>query len=64
MFQGLMQLWQALSMFLNPRVIFDVLWSTQLGIIVGMLPGLTATMGVALMTTLTYKMATENAVLY
>ncbi len=63
MFEGLIQLGQALHMFLTPRVLFDVLWSTQLGIIVGMLPGLTATMGVALMTTLTYKMAAENAVI-
>jgi putative tricarboxylic transport membrane protein len=34
-----------------------------LGIIVGMLPGLTATMGVALMTTLTFMMPADNAVL-
>ncbi|MBT8360363.1 MAG: transporter [Desulfobacterales bacterium] len=45
------------------RTLFDVLWSTQLGIIVGMLPGLTATMGVALMTTLTFSMPPENAIL-
>ena len=43
--------------------LFDVLWSTQLGIIVGMLPGLTATMGIALMTTLTFKMAANNAII-
>ncbi len=53
----------ALASFLHPKIIFDVLWSTQLGIIVGMLPGLTATMGVALMTTLTFKMAADNAVM-
>jgi len=53
----------ALSDFMSLRVIFDVLWSTQLGIIVGMLPGLTATMGVALMTTLTFQLPTNNAVL-
>ncbi|KUK39317.1 MAG: TTT family tricarboxylate transporter, membrane protein, partial [Synergistales bacterium 54_24] len=40
-----------------------MLWSTQLGIIVGMLPGLTATMGVALMTTLTYKFEPSHAIL-
>ncbi|MDI9390436.1 MAG: tripartite tricarboxylate transporter permease [Synergistota bacterium] len=49
--------------FLTPRLLFDVLWSTQLGIIVGMLPGLTATMGVALMTTLTYKFEPSHAIL-
>ena len=53
----------ALAGFLHPKILFDVLWSTQLGIIVGMLPGLTATMGVALMTTLTFKMAADNAVI-
>jgi len=62
-FQGLMQLGYELSKFLTVKLIFDVLWSTQLGIIVGMLPGLTATMGVALMTTLTYKLASSHAVL-
>jgi len=63
MFEGLVQLGQELSKFLTPRLIFDVLWSTQLGIMVGMLPGLTATMGVALMTTLTYKFDSSHAVL-
>ncbi len=63
MFEGLQMFSEALMGFLNPKIIFDVLWATQLGIIVGMLPGLTATMGVALMTTLTFKMATSNAVI-
>ena len=63
MFEGLQMFLDALAGFLHPKIIFDVLWSTQLGIIVGMLPGLTATMGVALMTTLTFKMAAENAVI-
>ena len=38
-------------------------WSTFLGIVIGALPGLTATMGVALMTTLTYKLAADLAIL-
>ncbi|MFO8165898.1 MAG: tripartite tricarboxylate transporter permease [Desulfatiglandales bacterium] len=63
MLQGLSELAIQLTQFLTSRYIFDILWSTQLGIIVGMLPGLTATMGVALMTTLTYKFATDHAVL-
>ncbi|MBD3306520.1 transporter [candidate division KSB3 bacterium] len=63
MFEGIRMFLDALASFLHPKIIFDVLWSTQLGIIVGMLPGLTATMGVALMTTLTFKMAAENAVI-
>ena len=63
MLEGLKMFLDALAGFLHPKIIFDVFWSTQLGIIVGMLPGLTATMGVALMTTLTFKMAAENAVI-
>ena len=63
MLEGIQMFLDALKSFLHPKIIFDVLWSTQLGIIVGMLPGLTATMGVALMTTLTFKMAAENAVI-
>lgn len=44
-------------------VIFTVLWATLLGITVGMLPGLTATLGLALMTTLTFKLAAGDAIL-
>ena len=32
--------------FLTPVALFHVVWSTFLGIIIGALPGLTATMGV------------------
>lgn len=63
MFEGIRMFIKALGGFLTLKILFDVLWSTQLGIIVGMLPGLTATMGIALMTTLTFKMAADNAVL-
>lgn len=63
MIEGWNYFWQGLSDFITVRTIFDVIWSTQLGIIVGMLPGLTATMGVALMTTLTFHMSPENAIL-
>jgi putative tricarboxylic transport membrane protein len=63
MFQGLIQLVNELSGFLTPRLIFDVFWSTQLGILVGMLPGLTATMGIALMATITYKFVGSHAIL-
>lgn len=63
MFEGLNHFLDGLTGFLTIRTIFDVLWSTQLGIIIGMLPGLTATMGVALMTTLTFSMPPENAIL-
>lgn len=63
MLQGLQMFSNALLGFLNPRSLFDALWATQLGIIIGMLPGLTATMGVALLTTLTFSMAPNNAIL-
>ena len=52
MFEGFKYFIDGLLGFLTLKTIFDIFWSTQLGIIVGMLPGLTATMGVALMTTL------------
>jgi putative tricarboxylic transport membrane protein len=48
---------------LSSWAVVDVLWATLLGIIVGMLPGLTATLGVALMTTLTFKMEADRAIL-
>jgi len=63
MFEGLKFFGDALASFLTFRSIFDALWATQLGIIIGMLPGLTATMGVALLTTLTFNMAPNNAIL-
>ena len=40
MFEGLGYFWEGLLGFMTVRTIFDVFWSTQLGIIVGMLPGL------------------------
>lgn len=42
---------------------FHVAWATLLGIFVGALPGLTATMGVALLTTLTYALDRDAAIL-
>jgi putative tricarboxylic transport membrane protein len=53
----------AIVEFLTPTALFHVVWSTFLGIVIGALPGLTATMGVALMTTLTYKLAPDLAVM-
>ena len=43
--------------------LFNVLWATLLGITVGMMPGLTATLGLALMTTLTFRMDASDAIL-
>ncbi|HEY9055455.1 MAG TPA: tripartite tricarboxylate transporter permease, partial [Rectinemataceae bacterium] len=63
MFQGLEMFGAALGTFINFRTLINVVWATELGIIIGMLPGLTATMGVALLTTLTYTMAPNDAII-
>lgn len=47
---------------MTPEILFSVFWATMLGIVVGMLPGLTATMGIALLTGLTFQWATSNAI--
>jgi putative tricarboxylic transport membrane protein len=54
---------RAIAGFLTPVALFHILWSTLLGIVIGALPGLTATMGVALITTLTYKLPPDLAIL-
>jgi putative tricarboxylic transport membrane protein len=48
---------------LGGGAVFHALWATLVGIIVGALPGLTATMGVALLTTLTFGMGPDKAML-
>lgn len=63
MLDNLLSFVQAIGDFLTPTALFHVAWSTLLGIVIGALPGLTATMGVALMTTLTYKLAPDLAIL-
>jgi len=57
------QFLSALGTFLTPLALFHMGWSTLLGIVIGALPGLTATMGVALVTTLTYKLNADLAIL-
>ncbi len=61
--EGLSSFGLAVTQFLTPTAIFHVAWATLLGIFVGSLPGLTATMGVALLTTLTYTMERDTAIL-
>ncbi len=63
MFEGLSLLGQGVVHFLTPGALFNVAWATLLGVVIGILPGLTATMGVALLVTLTYKMAPDQAIL-
>ena len=60
---GLEALGTGLLGLLTLTSLFNVAWATVLGIVVGSLPGLTATMGVALLTTLTYKMPADQAIL-
>ena len=56
MFDGLFAFGHSLASFMTPQSIFFALASSLVGVIIGALPGLTATMGVALMTTLTIKL--------
>jgi len=62
-FDSLGQFISAIGNFVTLTALFHICWSTLLGIVIGSLPGLTATMGVALMTTLTYKLSPDLAVL-
>jgi putative tricarboxylic transport membrane protein len=63
MLDSLGQLGGAFVGFLTPHTLFNVLWATFLGIVIGALPGLTATMGVALLTTLTFAMPHTEAIM-
>ena len=63
MFDGLIFFGQSIVRFTTFESIVLTLGATLIGVIVGALPGLTATMGVALMTTLTLKMPPEQAIL-
>ena len=63
MLEGLVHLFSAFETFANFTSLFNVIWATFVGIVIGALPGLTATMGVALLTTLTYKMGPDQAIL-
>ena len=63
MADGLGYFFAALGGFLAPATLFNIGWATLLGMTVGMLPGLTATLGVALLTTLTFRMGASDAIL-
>lgn len=63
MFDGLFLLANGVAHFLTVESLFNLAWASLLGIVIGALPGLTATMGVALLVTLTYKMAPDQAIL-
>ncbi|MFN0160756.1 MAG: tripartite tricarboxylate transporter permease [Burkholderiales bacterium] len=63
MFGGLYAFGQSIGSFLTPSSLFYAFAATLVGLIIGALPGLTATMGLALMTTLTLKMQPAQALL-
>ncbi|HEY6088127.1 MAG TPA: tripartite tricarboxylate transporter permease [Burkholderiaceae bacterium] len=63
MFEGLILFGQSIARFSAPETIFYALLASLVGVIIGALPGLTATMGLALMTTLTIKLQPEVALL-
>jgi putative tricarboxylic transport membrane protein len=61
--EGLALLGTSVLGFLGPWQIGYALGATLMGIVIGILPGLSATLGIALMTTLTIKMAPAEAIL-
>src|SRR3954471_13131241 len=63
MLSGLADLFGAYAGFLNPTSIALGLGGALLGIIVGILPGLSATLVIALLTTITIKLPANDAIL-
>jgi putative tricarboxylic transport membrane protein len=63
MFEGLALFGKSIAAFLTVDSILWALGASLVGVVIGALPGLTATMGVALMTTLTLKMPPSQALL-
>jgi putative tricarboxylic transport membrane protein len=63
MFEGLALFGKSIAGFLTVESILWALGASLIGVVIGALPGLTATMGVALMTTLTLKMPSSQALL-
>lgn len=60
---GLSLLGHAILGFLDPVTLFYIAVAGFVGVVIGCLPGLTATMGVALLTTLTLKLPSDVALL-
>ena len=61
--EGLYALGRSIAAFATFWPILYTLGATLLGILIGCMPGLSATLGIALMTTLTIKMAPNDAIL-
>jgi putative tricarboxylic transport membrane protein len=60
---GVVYLFQEFVELLTPMNLFYAFVAVQMGIIFGMLPGLTATVGIAILTALTFKWDPGNAIL-
>jgi len=63
MFDGFLAFGQSLVGFATPTAIFYALLSSLIGVVMGALPGLTATMTLALVTTLTISLPASQALL-
>src|SRR3954468_22783333 len=63
MLQGLSDLGQAYLSFMKPLTLLYGLGGAFVGIIMGILPGLSATLAIALLTTLTIKLQANDAIL-
>ncbi|MGQ9366139.1 tripartite tricarboxylate transporter permease [Azospirillum sp. ST 5-10] len=63
MFENLVPLGNAFVSLATPASVVNVALATLFGIVIGALPGLTATMGIALLTTLTYTLDADQAIL-
>jgi putative tricarboxylic transport membrane protein len=63
MLDGLALFARSIAAFADPTTLAIIAAASFVGIVIGALPGLTATMGVALMTTLTLKMQPNTALL-
>jgi putative tricarboxylic transport membrane protein len=63
MFDGLIMFGQSIARFSGPETIAYALLASLVGVVMGALPGLTATMSLALVTTLTIKLPPSQALL-
>jgi putative tricarboxylic transport membrane protein len=63
MFEGLSALGVSLLSFLAPKALLYTFGATLLGILVGCMPGLSATLAISLLTTLTIKLPANDAIL-
>ena len=63
MFEGLSLLGQSLLSFAEPRQLAYTMGATLLGILIGCMPGLSATLAISLLTTLTIRLPAGDAIL-